>query len=76
MNGIEITLSRESMVHFLRHGEVIFNYLGCLYKIKKPQKFDVYRLYVYNSRKTSSNPREWKFLMNIEEPICLEESSR
>ena len=75
MNGKEITLSTKSMHHLLKTGEVIFNYLGVLYKVKKHAKTDNYRLYCYNVKRTANNPKEWKYLMNIEEPICLEETS-
>lgn len=73
MNGIEVTLSPESKLKLYTDGEVIFNYLGVLYKVKKYSKGDYYRLYTHNDKKTGKYPTEWIYLMNIEEPVCLEE---
>ena len=75
MNGIEVVLSQKSMHHLLKHDEVTFSYLGCLYRVKRLPKGDIYRLYIHNNKRTPKAPQEWFFLMNIEEPVCLEEGS-
>lgn len=73
MNGIEVVLSPKSMCYLLKHDEVVFSYMGCLYKVKKLPKGDIYRLYIHNAKRSPKSPREWSYLMNIEEPVCLEE---
>lgn len=75
MNGIEVTLTPKCMLQLYSTGEVIFNYLGVLYKVKKHPRGDIYRLYIHNEKKTGKFPREWIYLMNIEEPVCLEEEN-
>lgn len=75
MNGIEVTLTLKCKLQLYTTGEVTFNYLGVLYKVKKHHRGDIYRLYTHNDKKTGKFPREWIYLMNIEEPVCLEEEN-
>ena len=75
MNGIEVTLNPKCKLQLYSTGEVIFNYLGVLYKVKKHARGDIYRLYIHNEKHTTKHPKEWIYLMNIEEPVCLEEES-
>ena len=46
MNGIEVTLTPKCMLQLYSTGEVIFNYLGVLYKVKKHARGDIYMLYI------------------------------
>ena len=71
MNCIEIVLSRRSMAYFLQHGEVVFNYLGVLYKVKKQKTTGGYVL--YRVRESTKSDKQWLFVMYVEEPVCLDE---